>query len=152
MNVYAGLYGARSRFEAALSDQSAAPFINNALSRPFNNAYGLYTVDMASRTVIYDSRFTMVQTLGMDFYGDLGADFFNPITPRIASSNTNGGTATVTGVISPADGVPYEKIARLHSARVLATTVVQTCVRYEESQRCRFCAKSASTVSRLTIV
>ncbi|MCH1866700.1 MSMEG_0568 family radical SAM protein [Nocardioides sp. CFH 31398] len=39
-----------------------------------------------------------------------------------------------------ADGVPYEKIARLHSGHVLATTVVQTCVRYDESQRCRFCA------------
>lgn len=32
--------------------------------------YGLYTVDMAKRTVVYDSRFTMAQTLGLDFYGD----------------------------------------------------------------------------------
>ncbi|GAA1910414.1 MSMEG_0568 family radical SAM protein [Nocardioides lentus] len=39
-----------------------------------------------------------------------------------------------------ADGVRYEQIARLHSGHVLATTVVQTCVRYDESQRCRFCA------------
>jgi len=39
-----------------------------------------------------------------------------------------------------ADGVSYEKIARLHSANVLATTVVQTCVRYDEAERCRFCA------------
>lgn len=38
------------------------------------------------------------------------------------------------------DGVTYDKLARLHSDRVLATTVVQTCMRYEESQRCRFCA------------
>jgi len=42
--------------------------------------------------------------------------------------------------LSTSDGVPYEQIAKLHSDRVLATTVVQTCVRYEESQRCRFCA------------
>ena len=32
--------------------------------------YGIYTVDMANRTVVYDSRFTIVQTLGLDFYGD----------------------------------------------------------------------------------
>lgn len=39
-----------------------------------------------------------------------------------------------------ADGVSYQQIARLHSADVLATTVVQTCIRYAEDQRCRFCA------------
>jgi radical SAM protein (TIGR04043 family) len=39
-----------------------------------------------------------------------------------------------------ADGIPYEKLARLHGADVLATTVVQTCIRYDEDQRCRFCA------------
>ncbi|MXG90034.1 MSMEG_0568 family radical SAM protein [Nocardioides flavescens] len=42
--------------------------------------------------------------------------------------------------LTTADGVPYEQVARLHSARVLATTVVQTCVRYAEAERCRFCA------------
>ncbi len=39
-----------------------------------------------------------------------------------------------------ADGVRYEQLARLHGADVLATTVVQTCIRYGEDQRCRFCA------------
>lgn len=38
-----------------------------------------------------------------------------------------------------ADGVSYEKIARLHGTNVLATTVVQKCIRYSQSQRCRFC-------------
>jgi len=42
--------------------------------------------------------------------------------------------------LSTADGVSYEKIAKLHGAKVLATTVVQTCIRYGESERCRFCA------------
>jgi radical SAM protein (TIGR04043 family) len=38
------------------------------------------------------------------------------------------------------DGIPYEQLARLHGADVLATTVVQTCIRYtRESTRCRFC-------------
>lgn len=42
--------------------------------------------------------------------------------------------------LTTADGVSYEKIAKLHGAKVLATTVVQTCIRYGESDRCRFCA------------
>ncbi|OHV27946.1 radical SAM protein [Parafrankia colletiae] len=42
--------------------------------------------------------------------------------------------------LSTADGVPYSQLARLHSADVLATTVLQTCVRYREPDRCRFCA------------
>ena len=46
--------------------------------------------------------------------------------------------------LSTADGVSYEKLARLHGRDVLATTVVQTCIRYGEDQRCRFCAIEAS--------
>jgi radical SAM protein (TIGR04043 family) len=46
--------------------------------------------------------------------------------------------------LTTADGVSYEQIARLHGSNVLASTVVQTCMRYEESQRCRFCAIEAS--------
>jgi radical SAM protein (TIGR04043 family) len=50
-----------------------------------------------------------------------------------------------------ADGVPYEQIARLHGRDVLATTVVQTCVRYAEAQRCRFCTIEESLRSGATI-
>ncbi|RAY11864.1 MSMEG_0568 family radical SAM protein [Actinomadura craniellae] len=57
--------------------------------------------------------------------------------------------------LATADGVPYEKIARLHGADVLATTVVQTCVRYAEPDRCRFCTveeslRAGSTVAAKT--
>jgi len=57
--------------------------------------------------------------------------------------------------LSTADGVPYQKIARLHGANVLATTVVQTCIRYAEDQRCRFCTieeslRDGSTVAAKT--
>ncbi len=38
-----------------------------------------------------------------------------------------------------AAGVRYDQIARLHGADVLATTVVQTCIRYRAADRCRFC-------------
>jgi radical SAM protein (TIGR04043 family) len=50
-----------------------------------------------------------------------------------------------------ADGVPYEQIARLHGRRVLATTVVQTCVRYDEETRCRFCTIEESLRAGSTI-
>lgn len=53
--------------------------------------------------------------------------------------------------LSTADGVSYEKIARLHSANVLATTVVQTCVRYDVAERCRFCAIEESLRQGSTI-
>ncbi|WP_163549892.1 MSMEG_0568 family radical SAM protein [Candidatus Frankia nodulisporulans] len=48
------------------------------------------------------------------------------------------------------DGIPYHQIARLHGADVLATTVVQTCVRYAPEQRCRFCAIEESLRSGAT--
>lgn len=57
--------------------------------------------------------------------------------------------------LSTADGVSYRKIALLHGKDVLATTVVQTCIRYTEDQRCRFCTieeslRAGSTVAAKT--
>jgi radical SAM protein (TIGR04043 family) len=53
--------------------------------------------------------------------------------------------------LTTADGVPYEHIARLHGADVLATTVVQTCIRYTEADRCRFCTIEESLRSGVTV-
>src|ERR1700761_6076224 len=57
--------------------------------------------------------------------------------------------------LTTADGIPYHQIALLHGHDVLATTVVQTCIRYTEDQRCRFCTieeslRSGSTVAAKT--
>lgn len=69
---------------------------------------------------------------------DLGIDI-EPVTrPRFYDLTT-------------ADGVSYEKIARLHSSNVLATTVVQTCIRYAPDQRCRFCSIEASLAAGSTV-
>jgi len=38
------------------------------------------------------------------------------------------------------DGIRYDQLARLHGDGVLATTAVQTCMRYDPTTRCRFCA------------
>jgi radical SAM protein (TIGR04043 family) len=50
-----------------------------------------------------------------------------------------------------ADGVAYEQLARLHGSDVLATTVVQTCIRYAaQDTRCRFCTIEESLRSGAT--
>jgi radical SAM protein (TIGR04043 family) len=42
--------------------------------------------------------------------------------------------------LETADGIPFDQLARLHGRDVLATTVVQTCIRYGSvATRCRFC-------------
>ncbi|MER6536038.1 MSMEG_0568 family radical SAM protein [Streptomyces sp900105755] len=53
--------------------------------------------------------------------------------------------------LTTADGVRYEQIARLHGSDVLATTVVQTCIRYAEPDRCRFCTIEESLRSGATV-
>ena len=50
------------------------------------------------------------------------------------------------------DGIPYWKIATLHSKDVLATTVLQTCVRYRNRDTsCQFCAIEESLTHDRTI-
>jgi radical SAM protein (TIGR04043 family) len=54
--------------------------------------------------------------------------------------------------LSTDDGIPYWKIAQLHSQRVLATTLLQTCIRYgNSSTRCQFCAIGESLKAGRTI-
>ncbi len=51
-----------------------------------------------------------------------------------------------------ADGVPYSKIAVLHGRDVLATTVLQTCVRFtSRTKSCQFCAIGDSLAAGRTI-
>ncbi|MBD1842647.1 MSMEG_0568 family radical SAM protein [Cyanobacteria bacterium FACHB-63] len=54
--------------------------------------------------------------------------------------------------LTTADGIPYWKIALLHSHDVLATTVLQTCMRYgETATSCQFCAIGQSLAAGRTI-
>src|SRR6516164_144359 len=53
---------------------------------------------------------------------------------------------------STADGIPYWKIAVLHSRDVLATTVLQTCIRYQSrTKTCQFCAIGQSLAAGRTV-
>jgi len=54
--------------------------------------------------------------------------------------------------LKTADGVPYSHIATLHGADVLATTVLQTCIRYQSrTKTCQFCAIGQSLAAGRTI-
>lgn len=54
--------------------------------------------------------------------------------------------------LTTADGIPYWKIALLHSHDVLATTVLQTCKRYRDPATvCQFCAIEQSLYTDRTI-
>ncbi len=54
--------------------------------------------------------------------------------------------------LTTAEGIPYWKIALLHSRDVLATTVLQTCMRYRDpATACQFCAIEKSLDGDRTI-
>jgi radical SAM protein (TIGR04043 family) len=54
--------------------------------------------------------------------------------------------------LATADGIPYWKIAVLHGRDVLATTVLQTCIRYQSrTKTCQFCAIGQSLAAGRTV-
>ncbi len=54
--------------------------------------------------------------------------------------------------LKTADGVPYSHIAVLHGRDVLATTVLQTCIRYQSrTKTCQFCAIGQSLAAGRTV-
>ncbi|MEM1360354.1 MAG: MSMEG_0568 family radical SAM protein [Pseudomonadota bacterium] len=54
--------------------------------------------------------------------------------------------------LKTADGIPYSHIATLHSKDVLATTVLQTCIRYQSRKKtCQFCAIGQSLAAGRTV-
>lgn len=54
--------------------------------------------------------------------------------------------------LTTADGIPYSKIAVLHGRDVLATTVLQTCIRYQSrTKTCQFCAIGQSLAAKRTV-
>ncbi|MGU3436147.1 MSMEG_0568 family radical SAM protein [Actinomycetes bacterium M1A6_2h] len=87
----------------------------------------------------------------------------NPLSPYVLDGNRVLFDGEDTGLdiaaidrpqfydLHTSEGVSYEKIAKLHGRNVLATTVVQTCIRYDESQRCRFCSIEESLRAGATV-
>ncbi|MCP9860190.1 MULTISPECIES: MSMEG_0568 family radical SAM protein [unclassified Cyanobium] len=55
--------------------------------------------------------------------------------------------------LSTAEGIPYRTIALLHGRDVLATTLLQTCIRFRDrTQSCQFCAIEQSLEDGRTLV
>lgn len=65
--------------------------------------YGLYSVNMQSRTMVHDSRFTPVQTLGLDFYGDTLTLYGSPAGPSSYAVNLGTVDAAIAASLE-ADG------------------------------------------------
>lgn len=77
--------------------------------------------------------------LTLEWYGEAISSISFPQQPQFYSLTT-------------ADGVPYWKIALLHGRDVLATTVLQTCIRYgNTATSCQFCAIGQSLEAGRTI-
>ena len=71
--------------------------------------------------------------------GKLLGEVSFPLRPRFYEGKT-------------ADGTPYSQIAVLHGRDVLATTVLQTCIRYQSrTKTCQFCAIGQSLAAGRTI-
>jgi hypothetical protein len=72
LRLYVGLYGARGRIEASLSDFSAAPFIDESLANTSGNSYRVYTLyySAASPAQTLTVRWTAI-TIFDESYGNV---------------------------------------------------------------------------------
>lgn len=124
---------------ALLGIRSDAPVRRTGGAGPSDDGHFIVNGEGAAIPLNPDSPYVVTSSGRLTLEGaDLGFDVSPVVRPAFYDLET-------------ADGVNYEKIAKLHGKNVLATTVVQTCVRYDESERCRFCAIEASLEAGLTI-
>jgi radical SAM protein (TIGR04043 family) len=118
----------RTRVDVAiLGMRVEAPVSRQAGAGPSDDGHVLFQGQQAAIPVNPDSPYLAKNGRLFLDGADLGMDVVPVKRPKFYDLTT-------------ADGIPYEQIAKLHGAKVLATTVVQTCIRYGESDRCRFCA------------
>jgi radical SAM protein (TIGR04043 family) len=116
---------------AGPSDHKAVRLGDQVLMVPIFNAAAAASpfeavVDSSGRATLYRD-------------GQLLSDLSFPRQPRFYSHSTS-------------DGVPFWKIATLHGEDVLATTVLQNCIRYADpTTSCQFCAIGRSLAARSTI-
>ncbi len=122
--------GAASRQGGAgPSDHKAVTIDGTTVMIPIHNdiaAHSPYTVDTKNDSSIWEQN-RPIATIQF------------PAQPKFYSLKT-------------AEGIPYNQIALLHSHNVLATTVLQTCIRYSNRKTaCQFCAIEQSLEAGKTI-
>ena len=130
--------GSRSRKGGAgPSDHKAVTIDGTTVMIPIHNnvaAKSSYTLaEFHPLSVNYGKSYILKES------GDGIAEINFPQQPKFYSLKT-------------AEGIPYSQIALLHSHNVLATTVLQTCIRYSNrSTACQFCAIEQSLAAGKTI-
>jgi radical SAM protein (TIGR04043 family) len=122
---------------AGPSDHQAVTIDGTTVMIPVHNsvaAKSKYTLaDFHRQSVNYQKSYVLEKT------GEGIAEINFPHQPKFYSLKT-------------AEGIPYSQIALLHSHNVLATTVLQTCIRYSNrSTSCQFCAIEQSLAAGKTI-
>jgi radical SAM protein (TIGR04043 family) len=116
---------------AGPSDHKAIVFAGHTVMVPIHTA--------AASTSPFALRATGPSTARLERDGVGAGDVTFPAAPRFYERTTS-------------DGIPYWKIATLHSTDVLATTVLQQCTRYiDRETSCQFCAIGQSLASGRTI-
>lgn len=123
---------------ALLGIRSATPVTRTGGAGPSDDGHVLFEGQGAAIPINPNSPYVVTNGRLLLDGADLGLEVSPVSRPKFYDLET-------------ADGINYEKIAKLHGSNVLATTVVQTCIRYDESERCRFCSIEASLDAGLTI-
>lgn len=81
--------------------------LKRCASETMSEDYGLYTVDMATRTLVYDSRFAAVQTQQLDFYDDTLTIYGGLSAPSTYTVNLGSVDASIAASLA-ADGKERE--------------------------------------------
>ena len=130
--VDAGAGAASRRGGAGPTDHKAVTVLGTTIMVPVHTRGAAKSTYVATPP---DARGFSILQIG----GEAVCEIFFPPSPRFYGLRT-------------AEGVPYWKIALLHSRDTLATTVLQTCVRYGNSAtKCQFCAIGESLKAGRTI-
>ena len=131
-----GAGAASRRGGAGPTDHKAVTVLGTTIMVPVHTRGAVESAYVATPP---DHRGTSVLRLGDEVVCEISF----PPQPRFYSQST-------------ADGIPYWKLAQLHSRDTLATTVLQTCIRYgNTATKCQFCAigeslKAGRTIARKT--
>jgi len=111
----------------------------------------------AAKAFVLDSHVLMIPTLNQaarnspfEFKGGHDSGHLAQAGVRVATAHTVSRPKFYD--LNTSDGIPYRKIATLHGADCLGSTVIQACIRYANpTKRCHFCAIGLSLEKRLTI-
>jgi hypothetical protein len=74
--------------------------LNTCVGNELIQDYGLYSVDMAQRTLVYDSRLAEVQTRGLDFYDNTLTIFGSNEPPATYTVNLGGVDAAIAASLA----------------------------------------------------